>query len=406
MREMLPLADAQQLILSRLSTVGTEEVELLDAQGRVLAEEIVARDSLPPFCRSAMDGYAVRAADTESKQQVTLTVVEELPAGKVAARTVEPGTCIMLMTGAPLPEGADSVVKREDVKRNGDEVVVPGNIAPGTNVDQAGSDMRQGDLLLHPGTVLGPGEVAILASQGYGTVKVYRRPKVAVLTTGDELLDISEPLVPGKIRNSNRYMLAAAVKELGGEPLIYPSMPDELEATREMLLRAGKEADLVLSTGGVSMGDYDLVREALLKIADEALFWKLQIKPGMPVVSVIGNGTLYLGLSGKPNGALLNFNLLARPAIAKLSGKNTYFSSRIKAVLENDFPKASKGRNRYLYACACFDGVWKVRRITGGHLSSLKGFNAFIEIPAGSGPLQAGEEVDVILLDNLEKESV
>jgi len=398
MKQMLTIAEAQKLVLSKVEKLGTEELGLLEAVGRVLAEEIYAGDSMPPFNRSAMDGYAVRSIDTWNRRLTALKLIEELPAGRVAAKSLEQDTCTLLMTGAPLPEGADAVIRREDVEREGDLAFVPGQIAAGTNVDRAGSDIKAGEILLHPGMIIGPGEAALLASQGFARANVFRKPRVAILSTGDELVEIQEPLVPGKIRNSNRYMLAAALVENGADPLIYPAMPDELQKTKEMLLKAGEEADLVLSTGGVSMGDYDLVRKALIEIADEALFWRVQIKPGMPVVAVMRQNKLYLGLSGKPTGALLNFYLLAAGVISKLSGKENHYFESINAVLQNDYAKASPDRHRYLWAETNYKGEWMTEHIGGRQLKSLLGFNSLIEIPGGSGPLKPGDNVRVILV--------
>lgn len=397
MREMLPVQEAQQLVLSRIEPLPKEEVSLLDASDRVLGMEVTANDSMPPFNRSAMDGYAIRSADAGEAESCALRVLEELPAGKVALNTVEPGTCIMLMTGAPMPRGADTVIKREDVIRQNDRITFTGPVRKGNHVDPMGSDISFGEVLIRPGSVIGPGEIAVLASQGYPWVKVYRRPKVAIITSGDELLEVEQPLAGGKIRNSNRYMLAAAVKKVGGEPLICPNMADDLELTKQMLQKAGAEADLVLTTGGVSMGDYDLVRIALTEIADEVLFWKIRAKPGKPVVAARKNNTVFLGLSGNPTGALLNFYLLAQPAIDKLSGK-AIRTSRVEATLQNEFHKPSHDRTRYLWAKADYNNGWKVSHYNDKKLMSMQGFNALVEVPAGSRPLHSGELVNTILL--------
>lgn len=397
MKTMIPVHEAHQLILSKIESMPAKEVNLIEAIGMRLAEDVEIRDSLPHFNRSAMDGYAIRSIDTLGKKNVTLKVIEELPAGKVSENVIETRTCIMLMTGAPIPKGADSVVKREVVEHKDGLAIVPGNISIGLNVDPIGSDLVAGSILAK-GTLIGPGEATALASQGYAKVKVHKSPKVAIMTTGDELLDIDAPLEPGKIRSSNGYMLYAAIKEFGGEPVIYPALTDDYEDTKEMLIKAGEENDLVLSTGGVSMGNFDFVRKALIEIADETLFWKLQIKPGMPVVGAIRKGTLYLGLSGKPNGALLNFYLMATTAIAKLIGNGNYTLPRVEAKIHNNLPSNTTGRNIYLFAKAKYDGEWNVSRNDGGQLTSLLGYNALIEVPIDSKPLQNGDTINTILL--------
>ncbi len=397
MKTMLPIKEAQQLVLSEISKLPREDVKLLQASGRILAEEVNARDSLPPFDRSAMDGYALRSDDLANKE-VTLEIIEDLPAGKVSEQEVTKGTAVMLMTGAPVPKGADTVVKREDVKRVGNKAIFAQQVKKGLNIDPIASDVSQGEKLLNSGAYLGPGELAILASQGYSSVSVYKKPKVAIVITGDELLEVHETLVPGKIRNSNRYMMAAAVMEIGAEPIIYPSVPDKLEETKELLMQAEIEADLVISTGGVSMGDFDLVRKALTDIADEVLFWKAKIKPGMPVFAAKKGNTVFLGLSGKPSGALLNFYLLAQPTINKLSGRLTYLPARFKARLQNDFNKGSGDRTRYLWAQAIFNDEWKVTHKNDKKMNSLLGYNALVEIPAESKPLQKGDLVNIIYL--------
>ncbi len=397
MRKMLPLGEAQELVLSRVALMGAEKLPLGQAFGRVSATPVFARDALPPFDCSAMDGYALRSDDSAGRAEVTLRVQGELPAGQAPKEALKPGCCMMVMTGAPVPEGADVVVPREKVRREGSQVVIPGDLRAGTNVIKAGSDIQRGRQILDRGDVIGVGEVALLAAQGEADVEVYQVPTVAVLTTGDELLDVAEPLAPGKIRNSNGHMIAAAIEEAGGRPLPFPPLPDDLEKTKEALVRAAEVADLVLSTGGVSVGDYDLVRRALFEIADEVLFWRVRIKPGMPVVAAVRGKTLYLGLSGKPGGALVNFYLLVAPVIAKLSGRKNHLVPTVKAALESDFPKPSPERTRYLWARAYYNGSWRVV-LSGGELAAMRGYNALVEIPWGSGPLAAGEIVNTLLL--------
>jgi len=400
---MLEPEEGLELLLETVDPLGAETIPLVEASGRVLAQEILARDDAPPFDRSAMDGYAVVAADLEgisAARPVRLKIQEEVPAGKVPELAVTTGVTSVVMTGSPVPKGATAVVRREDVTRDGDYAVFSIPIKVGANIDPRGKDIQTGTLLLTPGTVIGPGEMGLLAGQGYPLVQVARKPRVVILSTGDELLEVDQPLEPGKIRNSNRYALQAAILEAGAEPVLLPKLKDDLEAIKTALIEAMEDTDLVLSTGGVSMGDYDLVKIALEQIA-EVLFWKLKIKPGKPVMAAHRGGKVFLGLSGNPGGSLLNFYLLAAPLLRKMTGRRIAWPV-IEAVLETPFPKKTENRRQYLWAKALYrDGAWRVtlnQAQASGMLTSLAGYNALVEVPAGHPPLKQGAIVKTILI--------
>ncbi|HHX87235.1 MAG TPA: molybdopterin molybdotransferase MoeA [Firmicutes bacterium] len=283
----------------------------------------------------------------------------------------------------------------------GDLAIIHSNVTPGANVDPPGSDINAGTKAIAAGTSIGAGEIALLAAQGYSAVNVYRVPRVAILTTGNELIEVDQELRPGKIRDSNRYMLMSACREAKADAVFWGSLPDELEATKKALLMAGEESDLVVSTGGVSVGNYDLVRKALLEIADEALFWKVRMKPGTPVILVARNNKLYFGLSGKPTGSLLNFELLVKPVLRKLMGCQTFFPPTVEAYIQTDYNKVSNTSDRFLWSKATYCQEWQVTPAISGVFSELLGFNALAVILSGRGRLAKGEKVKTILTKSM-----
>lgn len=403
-QQMLALEAAQQLVLSRVGALGAEVVPLTQARGRVLAQAIKAEDALPPFNRSAVDGYAVAAGATKAATPAspqTLAVIEEVAAGYVASQKVSGGTAIRVFTGAPVPEGADAVVRQEEVERQGRFIQLKGPASHLENIDLAGLDVAAGEMVLTRGTRIGTGEVAMLAALGHARVEVFRRPRVGIFSTGDEIIDAGEPLVPGKVRNSNLYALAASVEAAGGEPVLAGVVPDDAEAIAQAVERMAPGVDLVISSGGVSVGDYDLVHQAWQLLGAEVLFWKVAIKPGTPILWGQLDSVPLAGLSGNPAACLIGFELLVRPVIRRLAGYDQVFWPLVSGVLADAYSKSSRQR-RFLRARARWhQGQWQIR-LTGaqspGILKSMLGYNALVDVPAGSGPLAAGEQVRAWLL--------
>jgi len=402
--QMIPLEKAQQIILQEAGVLPAEEIGLLQSLNRVLAHDIYAGDNLPPFDRSPLDGYAVRAEDiapASLENPVCLEVIEEIRAGYEAVREVTPGTAIAVMTGSPLPGGADVVVMFEETQRQGQAVSVCKSYPANSNISRAGEDVRKGEMVLEAGSVITPGAVGMLAALGYSRVEVFRRPRVALLSTGDELVDIDQPLRPGKIRNSNLYALAAAVQEAGGETVLLGVAPDEREATAHKVSQGLAEADLVLTTGGVSVGDYDVVKEVLAGLGADLLFWRVAMKPGTPSVAAKKGDKLVIGLSGNPAAALITFELLVRPALRKMQGRKGIWRQGATAVMEDQFLKNGRQR-RFLRAMVYREkGGYRVAlagKQNPGVMKSILHCNALIDVPPERGPLQAGDTVEVILL--------
>ena len=279
---MLTVEEALEAILSRISVLGTERVDVLGSLGRVLAEPVVSRREIPPWPNSSMDGYALRAEDTG--RGAALAVVGRVEAGGLPARVVGRGEAMRIFTGAPLPEGADTVVPQEDVESTGDRIALRGTLERAAYVRHRGEDVRVGDRVLEPGRVLTAAEIGLLATLGHGQVRVYRRPRVAILSTGNELADLGSEPGPGQIPNTNTYTLMAQVLEAGAEPVSLGVVRDRLEAIEERV-RAARDEDVLVSSAGVSVGDLDLVREALTRAGAELHLWQVSMRPGKPLVA-------------------------------------------------------------------------------------------------------------------------
>ncbi|HEX7154869.1 MAG TPA: gephyrin-like molybdotransferase Glp [Thermoanaerobaculia bacterium] len=316
---MLTVEEAQRRVLAEVRVIGTERVPLPDALGRILREDVVAPHDVPAADNSAMDGYAVRAEDIAGAPR-SLRVIDDVAAGHLSAKQVEPGTAIRIMTGALLPEGADTVVQVELTDGGTDIVEVREALPRGANVRSRGEDMRAGALLVGRGTPLHAAELGVLATAQRAVVEVARRPVVAILSTGDELVEIDEPRAFGKVVNSNAYALAALVTEAGGIPLRLPIVRDTREATVAAFASA-LEADFIVSSGGVSVGAYDFVKDALQELGAETLFWKVAMKPGKPVVFSRLRERLCFGLPGNPVSSMVSFLLFVLPALRKCMGQ-------------------------------------------------------------------------------------
>jgi molybdopterin molybdotransferase len=324
---MLTVEEALEAILARISVLGTERVDVVGALGRVLAEPIVSRREIPPWPNSSMDGYAVRAADTA--RGAALAVVGRVEAGGLPARAVGRGEAMRIFTGAPLPDGADTVVPQEDVDAGEGRIVLREAVEHAAYVRRRGEDVRVGDRVLDPGTVLTAAEVGLLATLGFAQIPVYRRPCVAILSTGNELADLGTEPGPGQIPNTNTYTLTAQVLEAGGEPRSLGVARDRLEAIEERL-HAARGADMLVSSAGVSVGELDLVREALTRAGAELHLWQVSMRPGKPITFGSLGARPVFGLPGNPVSAMVTFELFVRPALLKMSGRRRLMRPRLQ----------------------------------------------------------------------------
>jgi len=407
MRTFLTLEEAWAQTLADAEQLGAEEVPLHEAYGRRLAVEIRSQAPIPPFDRSMLDGYAVRAADLVSaspSQPVVLDVIEHVPAGHVPQEAVGQGQASRIMTGAAMPVGADAVLRLEATQTELDGKRVHGLMAVpvGEAISPQGEDAPQGALLLSRGCVIGAAETAVLATNGDARVAVYRRPRVGLITSGEEVRPLTGMLEPGQIRDSNGPMLAALVRDAGGEPVLYGVVGDNMEDTVSLVQQAAAECDLVLTTGGVSVGDHDLMRDAYLQAGGQVHFWKVQMRPGTPVTYAEVGSTPVFGLSGNPAAAFVNFLTLTLPVIRKMAGDPAPEHRPLRAVLANRIEAKPIGLDRFLRArLSLEDGVLKVsvpsKGQKAGIMTSLVGTHGLVRIPGGSEP-QPGEIVDVFLV--------
>ncbi len=415
--ELLTVAEALAIVLDSVAPLGSETVALLDALGRVLAEPVVATDSLPPFANSSMDGYALRAADLAGAGPdagVRLRVVADVAAGAPSPVALTPGTAARIMTGAPLPDGADAVVPVEDTDepwRDRDRplpevVTVWRAVAPGDYVRYPGEDIRAGQTVLEAGHVVRPQEIGVLASLGVERVAVVRRPRVGVLATGDELVAVGAALAPGKIRNSNGYAQAAQVRALGGEAVMLGIAGDTEAAVRERL-DAGVAAgvDLLISSAGVSVGAYDVVK-AVLSAEGDVAFWRVRMRPGKPLAFGRYRSIPLLGLPGNPVSAMVSFERFARPAILKMAGRRGLERPSVMATVLEELH--SDGRESYLRAIVSRDTrsrdthgyVATTTGSQGSHLmTSLVRANALLVVPEGVTAVPAGTALQALMID-------
>ncbi|MEW6752495.1 MAG: gephyrin-like molybdotransferase Glp [Candidatus Latescibacterota bacterium] len=400
--------EAQQVVLDHVRPLGLERVPLLGALGRIMAQDVAADYDIPPCDNSAMDGYAVRFADVEGATQdrpVELEVVEDIPAGRVGQRAVGPGQASRIMTGAPLPRGADAVVRveltRSECPGPGGRVHVLDRESRGGNVRRAGEDIRRGDTVLCAGALCGPGEIGTLATLQRAFVTVWRRPVIAILSTGDELVEIDEPLAPGHIVNCNSYALAALATAHGAVPRILPIARDT-EAQIRAAVEAALAADFVVSSGGVSVGEYDYVKKVLDDLGARTVFWRVAMKPGKPLFFCQVQGKPYFGLPGNPVSSMTSFLQFVRPAIRRASGyaEDDLLLPEGRAILHNDVYNRGD-RRQYLRAQLRWDDgrlLATTPAKQGSHmLSSMLGVNGFAVLePEERGAPGAEVRVQVI----------
>jgi len=398
-RQSVSVAEARQLILDAVRPLGDETVGLLDAAGRVLAEEVVSAISIPPADNSAMDGFALRAQDV-ARLPARLHVVDDLPAGRAPSRKIGPGEAARIMTGAAVPEGADAVVMIEHTEGEGDHVRVLEPVAAGDNIRRAGEDVRPGTPIAASGERLRPPLVGMLAALGRSIVRVAQRPRVAVLSTGDELVEPDRLSGDGRIVSSNSYNLQAALRELGCETTylgIARDRPEEIEAR----FRQALACDAVISTGGVSVGDRDWIKQVLAGLGGRMRLWRVRMKPGAPLAFAQVEGRPVFGLPGNPVSTLVAFEQFVRPALLRMMGQRALFRPVIRATLAQDYPKAP-GRLHFVRVRIEERGGQTLAWPTGDQgshiLLSLVRADGLAIAPEATSRLEKGSEVVVQLL--------
>jgi molybdopterin molybdotransferase len=403
---MIEYSDARAFVIGAAKALPPESVSLAQALGRTLARDIRAREDIPPFTKSTMDGYAVRAEDTRpssrrTPHEVGLEVLEDLPAGRRSRKAVGPGQAVRIMTGAPLPAGADAVVMVEDTESRDRAVRVRREVRPGDNIGLAGEDLKKGEIALERGTLIGPAETAVLAAAGLASVPVTRRPKLAVIATGDEIVEAGDPKRLGQIRNSNGPALTAMAAEAGADAR-YLGIARDRKASLAAKLARARGADVLVLSGGVSVGDYDLVKDGLEASGVKPVFWQVRIKPGKPVFFGRRGRQLVFGLPGNPTSSLVTFLLFVRPALDRMLGRAMTGPPSATAVL--DEPVALKsGRTQFLRGR--FVGRGPVLKVApyedqrSGVLRSMVRGRVLIVVPADATRLEAGREVEILLMD-------
>jgi molybdenum cofactor synthesis domain-containing protein len=398
-----PLAEVQTEIFGAVARLGAVALPLRDALGLVTASEVTAGEAVPPFANTAMDGYAVRAADTDGAgpdAPVTLPVVGELPAGHAPTRAVGEGEAIRIMTGAPIPDGADAIVIVEYTERDGDAVRVMHAARPGDHIRAAGGDLAPGDLVFAAGTVLGPAHLGVLASLGAQEVDVVRRARVGVLSTGDELVERG-PLRPGQIRDSNRPMLLALVADAGAEAADLGAAPDDEGLITRTLEDALASCDAVLTSGGVSVGDFDYVKAALDRLGG-LRSWQVAIKPAKPLAFGVIGGTPVFGLPGNPVSSLVSFELFARPTLLQMMGHAARFRPEVVATAGHAMPRKPDGKLHLDRVRVRAEGDGYVAASTGAQasnvLSATAAANGLALLPDGDGVPEGGD-VRIMRLD-------
>jgi molybdopterin molybdotransferase len=415
---MISVEEATERILSYVHVLDAEEKPILDALGQVTAEDVASGMDIPPLDNTAMDGYAVRAEDTRGASDgspVTLRVIGELAAGYVYDGRVEPGTAVRIMTGAPMPAGSDAIVPFEETDeptgrafgsfaKSRDVVGVLKAAERGANIRYAAEDVHRGQLIIPAGTVLGPPQVGVLASLGRATVRVHRRPVVAILSTGDEVKEPGTALAPGQIYDSNTYSISAMVTANGGIPRRLGIATDTVEALTAKL-REGLDADMLVTSAGVSRGDYDVVKDVLAK-EGEVDFWTVRMRPGKPLAfgafTSGGRRVPHIGLPGNPVSSMVSFELFGRPAIYTMLGRRDWARRKVRAIAEEPITN-SDARRVYARAIVTERDDRYYAALTGpqgsGILTSMVAANALAVVPEDVAQVEAGDEVDALMLE-------
>lgn len=399
MKSFISLEEAVDILDKNIKQLSIEEVSLIDGIKRVLAEDIHSKIDNPPFDKSAMDGYAIIAEDSSNNEKIK--VIDKIFAGEVCNSEVTKKTAVRIMTGAPIPKGANAVIKQEDVTvYDNDYIVLNRELKANDNICFKGEDIKKGTLLVSKNKKLDFADIGIIASTGINKIKVYKMPEIALVSTGDEVIDVEDELIEGKIFNSNKYTIISRVIELGYKIKYIKHIKDSEDDIGECINNISKDVDLIITTGGVSVGEKDLLNEVIDEIDGRRLFWKVKMKPGSSVLCSIVNKAIVVSLSGNPTAALTGFELFVKTILEKLSGKNIIEIKREKAILCDEFNKKSPQRRFIRGRFTCEDGKQKVYltqvKSGNGILSSNLNSNCMIEVNAGTEGLKSGELVDII----------
>ncbi|MFB3926356.1 MAG: gephyrin-like molybdotransferase Glp [Syntrophales bacterium] len=401
---MITVDEALDQILSSISILGVEQVNILNALGRVLSEDIISRRNIPPADNSAMDGFAVRAADTlfaSRHKPVILEVIEDIPAGYISRKTVHPGQAARIMTGAAIPKGADAVVRVEDTDSRDGKAWIFAVAEAGQDIRRAGEDVKIGEIVIRRGSRLRPAEIGMLASLSRSFVSVYQRPLVAILATGDELVEIDEEAGQGKIVDSNSYALTAQVLDCGAVPVRLGIAKDTKENLLEKF-RTAARADIIVSSGGVSVGDFDFVKDIMKEIGSSMKFWRVAMRPGRPLAFGTLEGKPIFGLPGNPVSSMVSFEQFVRPSILKMMGHAKLFRRTVRAVLKEDIRKKS-GLRHFIRAKLAVEKGEITAAPTGeqgsGILKSMVLADGLIVLPEDITVARAGDRVTVQVLE-------
>ena len=399
MKSFISLEEAIDILDENVKAIGTEEIDLINATGRVLAEDIYSLIDNPPFNKSAMDGYAILAENSGSNDKIK--IIDKVFAGEVSNYEVTNKTAIRIMTGAPIPNGANAVIKQEDTIKNDEEhITLTKKIKANDNICFKGEDIKKGSLLVNKNKKIDFADIGIIASSGISKIKVYKNPKIALLCTGDEVIDVNSDLTEGKIFNRNKYTIMARVSELGYNILEVKHVRDIEGDIEKYIENISQNVDLIITTGGVSVGEKDLLNHAIDNIGGKRLFWKVKMKPGSAVLCSIVNNALVVSLSGNPTAALTAFELFVKTSIEKLSGIEKIEVKREKATLCDNFNKKSPQRRFIRGRVVIEEGKQKVYitqvKSGNGILSSNLNSNCMIEVEAGNKGLQSGCIVNII----------
>lgn len=396
---MISIFKAINIIENETKILGTERIEILSCIDRVLAEDIYSHDDLPPFDKSAMDGYVIKSVETENcggEQTKEFKIKGNIKAGKFTEELLECGQAYKIMTGAPLPSGGDAVIEIEKVTEENGKLYVSQKVKKDNNVIKLGEEIRKGQMALNKGKIIRPVEVGLLASLGYSSVEVYRSPVITLVITGDELIDINDKLEKGKIRNSNEYSLKALIKNLGIKVLSLGIIPDNKDVLKEKIKYALQSSDIVISSGGASVGDYDFIEQILKGLGADIKFNSVAIKPGKPITFATYNNKLFFSLPGNPLSLITTFEEFVKPAIQKSMGMEKRSKDEFSVIIAQDI-KGKPGRKKYAYVRLEkrneIHYAYSVGSQCSNHLLTMSKANGIIIIPEEYGNVSVGEEV-------------